>query len=73
MDCAAWLFTQFNYGIILFISGECVWFTLDLIREVLDNCRTLFPVSTYAYVTIPSYPCGQIGFVLSSKSQVSVG
>lgn len=34
-------------------------------------CRSLFPVVAYAYCTIPTYPSGQIGFMLCSKNPVS--
>ncbi|KAG7265362.1 hypothetical protein CRUP_006026 [Coryphaenoides rupestris] len=33
-------------------------------------CKTLFPVVEYAYCTIPTYPSGQIGFMLCSKNTV---
>ena len=57
--------------VIFMITGECLWFTLDLIKNVLHECRELFPSTGYAYTTIPTYPCGQIGFVLASKNKVS--
>lgn len=34
-------------------------------------CKTLFPVVEYAYSTIPTYPSGQIGYMLCSKNPVS--
>lgn len=36
-------------------------------------CKSLFPVVDYAYCTIPTYPSGQIGFMLCSKDPVSWG
>lgn len=30
-------------------------------------CRGLFPTVEYGYVTIPTYPCGQIGVMICSK------
>jgi len=48
-------------------AGESVWLHLDIIGQVLGFCRQLFPVVEYAYTTIPTYPSGQIGFVLCSK------
>ncbi len=54
----------------LICAGECIWFTLDFIKEVMEDCRKLFPVCSYSFVTIPTYPCGQIGFVLASKNKV---
>uniref|UniRef100_F6SQW8 Spermidine synthase n=1 Tax=Monodelphis domestica TaxID=13616 RepID=F6SQW8_MONDO len=48
--------------------GECQWLHLDLIKEMRQFCKSLFPVVEYAYCTIPTYPSGQIGFMLCSKT-----
>ena len=48
-----------------------MWIHLDLIKGMLDFCETLYPVVNYAYTTIPTYPCGQIGFVMCSLDTVS--
>ncbi|XP_046547107.1 spermidine synthase-like isoform X2 [Haliotis rubra] len=53
-------------GGILCSQGECVWLHLDLIRNMLDFCKTIYPSVSYSYTTIPTYPSGQIGFVLCS-------
>lgn len=50
------------------LSGECQWLHLDLIKDMQHFCRSLFPVVGYAYCTIPTYPSGQIGFMLCSKN-----
>lgn len=52
---------------ILCCQGECQWLNIHLIRSVLDFARELFPTVQYAYTTIPTYPSGQIGFILCSK------
>ena len=54
----------------LFLAG-CFWFALDAIKEMLTECQKLYPVTSYAHVTITSYPCEQIGFVLAGKNKVS--
>jgi len=54
-------------GGIICSQGECIWLSLDLIRGVLDFSRNLYPSVGYAFTTIPTYPCGQIGFVICSK------
>jgi len=54
---------------ILCTQGECVWLHLKIINDVMKDCRELFPVVNYAYTTIPTYPSGQIGFVISSRSE----
>jgi len=56
-------------GGILTTQGECIWLHLQLISEVLSSCGNLFPVVNYAYTTIPTYPSGQIGFVICSTGK----
>lgn len=48
-----------------------MWFDLKLIAEMMDMCRTLFPVVNYASIYTPTYPSGQIGFLLCSTLPVS--
>ncbi|XP_061690186.1 spermidine synthase isoform X1 [Syngnathoides biaculeatus] len=60
--------TALTKGGILCSQGECQWLHLDLIKEMQTFCKTLFPVVDYAYGTIPTYPSGQIGFMLCSKN-----
>nr|XP_037278714.1 spermidine synthase-like isoform X1 [Rhipicephalus microplus] len=55
-------------GGILCSQGESMWFDLKLIEEMMDMCRTLFPVVNYASIYTPTYPSGQIGFLLCSTS-----
>ena len=52
----------------LLISGECMWIHLDLIKEMKTFCKDLFPVTSYGAISIPSYPCGNIGFMMCSKN-----
>jgi spermidine synthase len=40
---------------------------LDLIANLRKSCKEVFPVAEYAYTTIPTYPSGQIGFMVCSK------
>uniref|UniRef100_A0A8C4XGD0 Spermidine synthase n=1 Tax=Erpetoichthys calabaricus TaxID=27687 RepID=A0A8C4XGD0_ERPCA len=60
--------TALRDGGILCCQGECQWLHLDLIKEMRTFCKSLFPVVDYAYCTIPTYPSGQIGFMLCSKN-----
>lgn len=48
-------------------QGECLWLHLPLITELLAITRTIFPVASYAYGTVPTYPSGQIGYIVCSK------
>ena len=53
-------------GGIICTQGECQWLHLPLIRKVMDNAASLYSVR-YAFTTIPTYPCGQIGFIMAIK------
>jgi len=55
-------------GAIMCNQGECMWLHLDLIGEVLKHCKEVFPSVDYAFTTIPTYPSGQIGFLVCSTS-----
>jgi spermidine synthase / saccharopine dehydrogenase (NADP+, L-glutamate-forming) len=48
-------------------QGEALWLHLPLIKELNTLNRSLFPVTEYAFTTIPTYPSGQIGFIVSTK------
>lgn len=47
-------------------QAESMWVHLGLIHDLNKSTRELFPVADYAFTTIPTYPCGQIGFVVCS-------
>jgi spermidine synthase len=47
--------------------AENQWLHLDLIADLKKSCNEVFPVAEYAYTTIPTYPSGQIGFMVCCK------
>ncbi|KAJ3287263.1 putrescine aminopropyltransferase [Borealophlyctis nickersoniae] len=51
-------------GGLICTQGECQWLHLPLIKTVLDNSRKIYPVVEYAWASVPTYPSGQIGFIL---------
>jgi spermidine synthase len=55
-------------GGVLCTQGECLWLHLDLIADVVNRTRKHMPVVEYAYTTIPTYPSGQIGFIIASNN-----
>ncbi|KAJ8599940.1 hypothetical protein CTAYLR_002808 [Chrysophaeum taylorii] len=57
---------------IVCTQGECQWLHLDLISNVVRACGDLYPTVDYAYTTVPTYPSGQIGFILCSLAQTSL-
>ena len=38
-----------------------------MITKLKQDCKEIFPVAEYAYTTIPTYPSGQIGFMVCTK------
>ena len=54
-------------GGVLCTQGECLWLHLDLIARVFGECKSIFPSVRYGYTTIPTYPSGQIGFIVASN------
>lgn len=48
-------------------TAENQWLHLPLITTLKKDCKTVFPNVEYAYTTIPTYPSGQIGFMVCSK------
>ena len=51
-------------GGLLCMQGECIWLHLAFIKETLQAAAQMFDVVDYAYTGVPTYPCGQIGFIL---------
>lgn len=54
-------------GGVISTQGECLWLHLKLIKTVLHACAEVFATVDYAFTTVPSYPSGQIGFILASN------
>lgn len=50
-----------------FPLAENQWLHLPLITKLKKECKEVFPVVEYAYTTIPTYPSGQIGFMVCCK------
>ncbi len=49
-------------------QGECLWLHLPLIGELRRTTLEIFESAEYAFTTIPTYPSGQIGFLVCSKA-----
>jgi spermidine synthase / saccharopine dehydrogenase (NADP+, L-glutamate-forming) len=48
-------------------QAESLWLHLPLITEMAAFNKRIYTVSKYAFVTIPTYPSGQIGFFVCSN------
>ena len=55
-------------GGIVCTQGECAWLHADLIGPLIKAISPMFESVEYAYCTIPSYPSGQIGFIIARKA-----
>lgn len=54
-------------GGVITTQAENQWIHMHIIKEVKKACQAVFPVAEWAYTTIPTYPGGQIGFMVCSK------
>ena len=46
-----------------------MWLHLDLIKPLIDSIKQTYSTVEYAYTTIPTYPSGQIGFIIATKNR----
>ena len=53
---------------VITTQAESMWIHLDIIKELKSACKDVFTNVEYAYTTIPTYPTGQIGFMVCSKN-----
>jgi len=49
-------------------QAECLWLHLPLIESLRRTTLEVFETAEYAFTTIPTYPSGQIGFLVCSTS-----
>eukprot|EP00591_Stephanopyxis_turris_P009879 CAMPEP_0195529380 /NCGR_PEP_ID=MMETSP0794_2-20130614/31887_1 /TAXON_ID=515487 /ORGANISM="Stephanopyxis turris, Strain CCMP 815" /LENGTH=303 /DNA_ID=CAMNT_0040660675 /DNA_START=111 /DNA_END=1022 /DNA_ORIENTATION=+ len=56
-------------GGIVCTQGECMWLHIDLIKPLINSIQRIYTDVGYAYTTIPTYPSGQIGFIIATKGR----
>ena len=56
-------------GGIVCTQGECMWQNAALIKKVLTRASTVFGTVDYAFASVPTYPSGQIGFILATNTK----
>jgi len=61
------MFKSLREGGIVCTQGECMWLHVDLIKPLIDSIKQTYTNVEYAYTTIPTYPSGQIGFIVATK------
>ncbi|CAK1549256.1 unnamed protein product [Leptosia nina] len=52
-------------GIVCSQAGT-FWYSMELVSNTLKICKNQFPKAAYATTSVPTYPSGQIGFVIGS-------
>ncbi|KAI5748761.1 hypothetical protein M8J76_001716 [Diaphorina citri] len=55
-------------GIVCSQAGT-LWYSLDCVGNTLQHCASVFPRVAYGATCVPTYPSGQIGFVLGSLNK----
>lgn len=61
------MYKSLRQGGIVCTQGECMWLHLNLIKPLVDSISQTYSSVEYAYTTIPTYPSGQIGFIVATK------
>lgn len=57
-------------GGVICSQAENIWLDIDITKSIVDMCKKRFANVAYASIQVPTYPFGQIGFVLASKDIV---
>uniref|UniRef100_A0A0R3RZF3 Spermidine synthase n=1 Tax=Elaeophora elaphi TaxID=1147741 RepID=A0A0R3RZF3_9BILA len=72
------LFSESYYGLIkealtekgvLSSQGECPWLDVKFIKSLIKHASILYPRVAYAIGFVPTYPTGQMGYLLCSKDE----
>lgn len=61
------MYKALKEGGIVCVQAESFWIHLDLISDLVACSREIFDHAEYASTLVPTYPCGQIGFILAGK------
>ncbi|AQZ10502.1 SPE3 (YPR069C) [Zygosaccharomyces parabailii] len=56
---------------VITTQAESMWIHLPIIKDLKKACGAVFPVAEYSYTTIPTYPTGQIGFMVCCKDKAA--
>jgi len=65
------MYSSLRDGGIVCTQGECMWLHLDLIQPLISSISKTYSTVEYAYTTIPTYPSGQIGFIVATKNRTA--
>jgi spermidine synthase len=63
------MYEALDDGGIICTQGDCFWTHPELIENVVACCADIFDAVEYATTYVPTYPCGQIGFIVAGKGE----
>merc|ERR1712000_101889 len=52
---------------VITTQAENPWLHMKMIVDLKKSVKSVFPVAEYGWTTIPTYPAGQIGFMVCCK------
>ncbi|KAG8039509.1 hypothetical protein G9C98_008152 [Cotesia typhae] len=58
--------TALKSGGLVCSQAGTIWSNDMQVEKTLGHCKSVFPAASYAYTSVPTYPTGQIGFVMGS-------
>lgn len=61
------MYAALREGGVICTQGECMWLHVDIIKPLVEKVKEFATTVEYAFTTIPTYPSGQIGFVIATK------
>lgn len=64
--------TALKPGGIICSQAGTAWANLNHVSQTLNHCRAIYPSAAYGVAAVPTYPTGQIGFVLGSLNPVCI-
>lgn len=64
--------TALKPGGIIASQAGTVWESMEQVKRTFEHCKNTFPAVAYAITNVPTYPTGQIGFVMGSLDSVSI-
>lgn len=53
-------------------QGGAAWIDSEHVAQFAANCRKYFPVVRYGLTSVPTYPTGQIGFLIGANEDPAV-
>jgi len=58
-------------GGIVCSQGECLWLSLALVKKMQTFCKQMYPTVGYYHCAVPTYPGGNIGFIICGLDEKS--